>query len=326
MPRTVPLERMRNIGIAAHIDAGKNTTTERILYYTGRSHKIGEVHEGTATMDWQEQERGITITSAATTCSWRDMQINIIYTPGHVDFTAEVERSLRVLDGAVAVFDAVAGVQPQSETVWRQADKYHVPRICFINKMDRTGADFFRAVDTIVDRLKAKPVAIQIPVGAEDKFRGVIDLVEMKAVLWRDETLGAKFDVADIPEELAAQANTYREQMVEAVSEFDDALFEKFVSGEKLTNDELRAGIRKATIALKIFPVICGSAFKNKGVQTMLDAVVDYLPSPVEIPPVEGHDIDDHQKILTRKASDDEPFAALVFKIMTDPYVGQLAF
>jgi elongation factor G len=319
---------MRNIGIAAHIDAGKTTTTERILYYTGRSHKIGEVHEGTATMDWmeQEQERGITITSAATTCEWRDMQINIIDTPGHVDFTAEVERSLRVLDGAVAVFDAVAGVQPQSETVWRQADKYHVPRICFINKMDRTGADFFRAVDTIVERLKAKPVPIQIPVGAEEKFRGVVDLVEMKAVLWRDETLGAKFDVVDIPEDLVEQANTYREQMIEAVSEFDDALFEKFVNGEKLTNDEVRAGIRKATIALKIFPVICGSAFKNKGVQTMLDAVVDYLPSPLDIPPVQGIDVDNPEVKIIRTASDSEPFAALVFKIMTDPYSGQLAF
>ena len=319
---------MRNIGIAAHIDAGKTTTTERILYYTGRSHKIGEVHEGTATMDWmeQEQERGITITSAATTCEWRDMQINIIDTPGHVDFTAEVERSLRVLDGAVAVFDAVAGVQPQSETVWRQADKYHVPRICFINKMDRTGADFFRAVETIVDRLKAKPVPIQIPVGAEDKFRGIVDLVELKAVLWHDETLGAKFDVVDIPEELVELANTYREQMIEAVSEFDDALFEKFVNGEKLTNDELRAGIRKATIALKIFPVICGSAFKNKGVQTMLDAVVDYLPSPLDIPPVQGIDLDNPEVKITRTASDSEPFAALVFKIMTDPYSGQLAF
>jgi elongation factor G len=319
---------MRNIGIAAHIDAGKTTTTERILYYTGRSHKIGEVHEGTATMDWmeQEQERGITITSAATTCEWRDTQINIIDTPGHVDFTAEVERSLRVLDGAVAVFDAVAGVQPQSETVWRQADKYHVPRICFINKMDRTGADFFRAVDTIVDRLKAKPVPIQIPVGAEERFRGVVDLVEMKAVLWRDETLGAKFDVVDIPEDLVEQANTYREQMIEAVSEFDDALFEKFVNGEKLTNTELRAGIRKATIALKIFPVICGSAFKNKGVQTMLDAVVDYLPSPLDIPAVQGIDLDNPEVKVTRTASDSEPFAALVFKIMTDPYSGQLAF
>ena len=319
---------MRNIGIAAHIDAGKTTTTERILYYTGRSHKIGEVHEGTATMDWmaQEQERGITITSAATTCSWQDMQINIIDTPGHVDFTAEVERSLRVLDGAVAVFDAVAGVQPQSETVWRQGDKYRVPRICFINKMDRIGADFYRAVDTIVDRLKARPVPIQIPVGAEDQFKGIIDLVTMKAVLWRDETLGAKFDVTEIPEDLVEKAQTYRDQMVEAVSEFDDALFEKFVNGEAITNDEIKAGIRKATIALKIFPVICGSAFKNKGVQTMLDAVVDYLPSPLDIPPVTAISVDDPNVQVLRAASDDEPFAALVFKIMTDPYAGQLAF
>src|SRR5438270_6118143 len=245
MARTVPLERMRNIGIAAHIDAGKTTTTERILYYTGRSHKIGEVHEGTATMDWmeQEQERGITITSAATTCFWRDMQINIIDTPGHVDFTAEVERSLRVLDGAVAVFDAVAGVQPQSETVWRQADKYHVPRICFINKMDRVGADFYRAVDTIVDRLKARPVPIQIPVGAEDQHKGIVDLVQMKAVIWRDETLGAEFDVTDIPEDLLDRAKSYREQMSEAVSEFDDVLFGKFVNGEALTSAEVMAGI-----------------------------------------------------------------------------------
>ncbi len=328
MPRTVPLERMRNIGIAAHIDAGKTTTTERILYYTGRSHKIGEVHEGTATMDWmeQEQERGITITSAATTASWRDMQINIIDTPGHVDFTAEVERSLRVLDGAVAVFDAVAGVQPQSETVWRQADKYSVPRICFINKMDRVGADFYHSVDTIVDRLKARPVAIQIPVGAEDQFKGIIDLVEMKAVIWRDETLGAKFDVVEIPEDLLEKAKSYREQMIEAVSEFDDNLFEKFVEGAALTVPEIKAGIRKATIAMKIFPVICGSAFKNKGVQTMLDAVVDYLPSPLDIPDVEGTAVDDKNVKMTRKASDAEPFAALVFKIMTDPYSGQLAF
>ena len=319
---------MRNIGIAAHIDAGKTTTTERILYYTGRSHKIGEVHEGTATMDWmeQEQERGITITSAATTASWRDMQINIIDTPGHVDFTAEVERSLRVLDGAVAVFDAVAGVQPQSETVWRQADKYKVPRICFINKMDRVGADFYRAVDTIVDRLKARPVAIQIPVGAEDQFRGIVDLVKMKAVLWRDETLGAKFDVVDIPEDLLEKAKVYREQMIEAVSEFDDALFEKFVEGKPLTEAEIAAGIRKATIAMKIFPVICGSAFKNKGVQTMLDAVVDYLPSPLDIPPVVGTSIEDKEVKLIRHASDSEPFSALVFKIMTDPFSGQLAF
>ena len=319
---------MRNIGIAAHIDAGKTTTTERILYYTGRSHKIGEVHEGTATMDWmeQEQERGITITSAATTCEWRDMQINIIDTPGHVDFTAEVERSLRVLDGAVAVFDAVAGVQPQSETVWRQADKYHVPRICFINKMDRVGADFYRAVDTIVDRLKARPVPIQIPVGAEDQFKGIIDLVKMKAVLWRDETLGAEFDVVDIPEDLQEKAQSYREQMIEAVSEFDDALFEKFINGEALTEDEIRAGLRKATIAIKIFPVICGSAFKNKGVQTMLDAVVDYLPSPLDIPPIQATDVDHPDRKVPRLPSDSEPFAALVFKIMTDPYSGQLAF
>jgi len=328
MARTVPLERMRNIGIAAHIDAGKTTTTERILYYTGRTHKLGEVHEGTATMDWmeQEQERGITITSAATTCEWRDIQINIIDTPGHVDFTAEVERSLRVLDGAVAVFDAVAGVQPQSETVWRQADKYDVPRICFINKMDRVGADFFHSFDTIVDRLKCRPVAIQIPVGAEEKFLGIVDLVEMNALIWRDETLGAQYDTVEIPEDLVEKAKEYREKMIEAISEFDDKLFEKFIEGQVITTAEIKAGIRKATIALKIFPVICGTAFKNKGVQTMLDAVVDYLPSPLDVPPIEGHDIDDPEKKLIRHASDAEPFSALVFKIMTDPYVGQLAF
>ena len=328
MSRMIPLERMRNIGIAAHIDAGKTTTTERILYYTGRTHKLGEVHDGTAIMDWmeQEQERGITITSAATTCEWRDIQINIIDTPGHVDFTAEVERSLRVLDGAVAVFDAVAGVQPQSETVWRQADKYSVPRICFINKMDRVGADFFHSVETIVTRLKCKPVVIQLPIGAEEQFKGIVDLVEMKAVVWRDETLGSEFDVEEIPEELVAQAQEYRERMIEAVSEVDDNLFAKFIEGQALSNGEIRAGIRRATIALKIFPVICGSAFKNKGVQTMLDAVVDYLPSPLDIPPVEGIDFDHRELTVVRKASDDEPFAALVFKIMTDPYVGQLAF
>jgi len=319
---------MRNIGIAAHIDAGKTTTTERILYYTGRTHKLGEVHEGTATMDWmeQEQERGITITSAATTCEWRDIQINIIDTPGHVDFTAEVERSLRVLDGAVAVFDAVAGVQPQSETVWRQADKYNVPRICFINKMDRVGADFFHSFDTIIDRLKCRPVAIQIPVGAEEKFLGVVDLVEMNALIWHDETLGAQYDTVPIPADLVEKAKEHREKMIEAISEFDDALFEKFIEGQAITTAEIKAGIRKATIALKIFPVICGSAFKNKGVQTMLDAVVDYLPSPLDVPPVEGSDIDNPEKILIRKASDSEPFSALVFKIMTDSYVGQLAF
>ncbi len=328
MARTTPLERMRNIGIAAHIDAGKTTTTERILYYTGKSHKLGEVHEGTAVMDWmeQEQERGITITSAATTCEWRDIQINIIDTPGHVDFTAEVERSLRVLDGAVAVFDAVAGVQPQSETVWRQADKYSVPRICFINKMDRVGADFYHSVQTIVDRLKCRPVPIQIPIGAEEKFLGVVDLVEMRGIVWRDETLGSQYDVVEIPDDLKEKAKEYREHMIEAISEHDEALMHKFIEGETVTNDEIRAGIRKATIALQIFPVICGTAFKNKGVQTMLDAVVDYLPSPLDVPAIEGHDVDDHEKILVRHASDSEPFSALVFKIMTDPYVGQLAF
>ena len=328
MARTVPIEKTRNIGIMAHIDAGKTTTTERILYYTGRTHKIGEVHEGTAIMDWmeQEQERGITITSAATTCSWRDITINIIDTPGHVDFTAEVERSLRVLDGAVAVFDAVAGVQPQSETVWRQADKYGVPRICFINKMDRVGADFFHSVDTIVERLKARPVAIQIPVGAEDQFKGVVDLVTMKARIWRDETLGAKFDDVEIPADLLDEAKLYRERLVEAVSEADDHLMAKFIEGQAITDKELAAGIRKATIAQAIFPVICGSSFKNKGVQNMLDAVVDYLPSPLDIPPVKGLKIDDPSVEEERPASDDAPFSALVFKIMTDPFVGQLAF
>ena len=328
MARTTPLESMRNIGIAAHIDAGKTTTTERILYYTGKSHKLGEVHEGTAIMDWmeQEQERGITITSAATTCEWRDIQINIIDTPGHVDFTAEVERSLRVLDGAVAVFDAVAGVQPQSETVWRQADKYSVPRICFINKMDRVGADFYHSIQTIIDRLKCRPVAIQLPIGAEEKFLGIVDLVEMRGVIWHDETLGSQYDVVDIPDDLKEKAKEYRALMIEAISEHDEALMHKFIEGESITNDEIRAGIRKATIAMHIFPVICGTAFKNKGVQTMLDAVVDYLPSPLDVPPIEGHDIDDPEKILIRHASDSEPFSALVFKIMTDPYVGQLAF
>jgi elongation factor G len=328
MPRQSPLGKTRNIGIMAHIDAGKTTTTERILFYTGITYKIGEVHEGTAVMDWmeQEQERGITITSAATTCEWRDIQINIIDTPGHVDFTAEVERSLRVLDGAVAVFDAVAGVQPQSETVWRQADKYSVPRICFINKMDRVGADFYHSVETIVDRLKCRPLPIQLPIGAEDQFLGVIDLVEMKAVVWRDETLGSEYDVSEIPADLVEKAKEYREKMIEVISEFDDKLFEKFIEGQPVSNAEIRAGIRKATIALKIFPVICGTAFKNKGIQTMLDAVVDYLPSPLDVPPIEGVDVDDPEKVIIRHASDSEPFAALVFKIMTDPYVGQLAF
>ena len=328
MARTVPLEKMRNIGIMAHIDAGKTTTTERILYYTGRTYKIGEVHEGTAVMDWmeQEQERGITITSAATTCQWNDIHINIIDTPGHVDFTAEVERSLRVLDGAVAVFDAVAGVQPQSETVWRQADKYRVPRICFINKMDRIGADFFRSVETIVDRLKARPVAIQIPVGAEDQFKGVIDLVTMKARIWRDESLGAQYDDVDIPADLAEKAAEYREKLVEAVAESNDNLFEKFIEGAAISEAELIEGIRKATLDQKIFPVICGSSFKNKGVQNMLDAVVNYLPSPLEVPAVQGINPDNKEETLTRQASDSEPFSALIFKIMTDPFVGQLCF
>src|SRR5216684_1349160 len=328
MARTVPIEKMRNIGIMAHIDAGKTTTTERVLYYTGRTHKIGEVHEGTAIMDWmeQEQERGITITSAATTCEWRDYTINIIDTPGHVDFTAEVERSLRVLDGAVAVFDAVAGVQPQSETVWRQADKYGVPRICFINKMDRVGADFYHAVDTIVDRLKCRPVAIQIPIGAEDQFKGVIDLVKMRARVWRDETLGAEYDDEEIPADLIEKAKAFREQMIEAIAESDDHLFAKFVEGTPISETEIAAGIRKAAIAQKIFPVICGTAFKNKGIQNLLDSVVDYLPSALDIPPVKGTMPGNLEVIEERPAKDDAPFSALVFKIMTDPFVGQLAY
>jgi elongation factor G len=319
---------MRNIGIMAHIDAGKTTTTERILYYTGRNYKIGEVHEGTATMDYmvQEQERGITITSAATTCSWRDCQINIIDTPGHVDFTAEVERSLRVLDGAVAVFDAVAGVQPQSETVWRQADKYSVPRVCFINKMDRMGADFYHALDTIVEKLQARPVAIQIPVGAEDQFKGIVNLVTMKARIWKEETLGAAYDDVEIPADLVEKAKEYREKMIEAAAECDDHLMEKYLGGEELTEAEIMAGLRKGTIAQMIFPVFCGSAFKNKGVQNMLDAVVDLLPSPLEVPPVEGRSIDNPEETIVRRSDDKEPFSALVFKIITDPFVGQLVF
>jgi len=328
MPRTVPLEKMRNIGIMAHIDAGKTTTTERILYYTGKSYKIGEVHEGTATMDWmaQEQERGITITSAATTCSWEGIQINIIDTPGHVDFTAEVERSLRVLDGAVAVFDAVAGVQPQTETVWRQADKYKVPRICFVNKMDRIGADFFYSVKTMVDRLGCKPVPIQIPVGAEDQFKGIIDLVTMKARIWQEETLGAKFDDVEIPAELLDQAQEQRELMIEAIADADDVVMEKYLRGETPTEAEIKLAIRKGVLAQIFFPVILGSAFKNKGVQNMLDAVVDYLPSPLDVPPIKGIDFDHRDREVIRNADDKEPFAALVFKIMTDPFVGQLSF
>ena len=312
----------------AHIDAGKTTTTERILFYTGRTHRLGEVHEGTATMDWmeQEQERGITITSAATTCTWRAIRINIIDTPGHVDFTAEVERSLRVLDGAVAVFDAVHGVEPQSETVWRQADKYGVPRICFINKMDKMGADFEHAIDTIRKPLNARPVAIQLPIGQEDKFKGVIDLFQMKAVTWKDETLGAEYVVDEIPEPLKKKATAFHNQMVETIVENDDDLLQKYMEGETMTPDELKASLRKSTIALKLFPVLCGSAFKNKGVQPLLDAVVDYLPSPIEIPPVEGIDPEHPDKKIIRKADDNEPLSALAFKIMTDPFVGQLTF
>jgi elongation factor G len=325
MPRQTALEKTRNIGIMAHIDAGKTTTTERILYYTGITHRLGEVHEGTAIMDYmvQEQERGITITSAATTCFWRDIRINIIDTPGHVDFTAEVERSLRVLDGAVAVFDAVAGVQPQSETVWRQADKYGVPRIAFVNKMDRVGADFEHCLEMMRTRLSANPVAIQLPLGSEDHFEGVIDLFEMKAIVYHEETLGAQFEVGEIPAAYAEQAKTYREKLKESVCEHDEQLLEKYVHGEPLASQELREGLRRATIALKLVPVICGTAFKNKGVQPLLDAVVDFLPSPADIPPVEG--TWDGQPVA-RKAADDEPFSALVFKIMTDPYVGQLSF
>lgn len=327
MPRTTALEKTRNIGIMAHIDAGKTTTTERILYYTGITYKIGEVHEGTATMDWmeQEQERGITITSAATTCFWDNHRINIIDTPGHVDFTAEVERSLRVLDGAIAVFCAVGGVEPQSETVWRQADKYRVPRIAFVNKMDRPGADYERCMDMMRARLLANPIAIQYPLGKEDTFRGVIDLIDEKAILYRDETLGAEYTVEEIPAEYKEIVHQYREKIIEAACESDEKVFEKFVGGEAISNDELKSAIRKGTIAIKLTPVFCGSAFKNKGVQPLLDAVVQYLPSPVDIPPVQGL-TPDRASMLMRKADDKEPFSALVFKIMTDPFVGQLAF
>jgi elongation factor G len=311
----------------AHIDAGKTTTTERILFYTGRTHRIGEVHEGTATMDWmeQEQERGITITSAATTCTWRDIRINIIDTPGHVDFTAEVERSLRVLDGAVAVFDAVHGVQPQSEKVWRQADKYGVPRICFINKIDKMGADFEHAIDTIRKRLSAKPVAIQIPVGQEAKFLGVIDLLAMKAIIWKDETMGAEYVTEAIPAELKKKAEAFHAQLVETVAENDDDILHKFLEGEEISADELRKSLRKSTIELKLFPVVVGTAFKNKGVQPLLDAVVDYLPSPIDIGETHGKNPNNGQEV-TRMPDDKEPFSALAFKIMADPFVGQLTF
>jgi elongation factor G len=327
MAREYPLERTRNIGIMAHIDAGKTTTTERILYYTGVTHRIGEVDEGTTTMDWmeQERERGITITSAATTCFWRNHRINIIDTPGHVDFTIEVERSLRVLDGAVAVFDSVQGVEPQSETVWRQADRYNVPRIAFMNKMDRTGADFFASVQSMVDRLGTRPVPIQIPIGKEGAFRGPVDLITMKGIFFDDETLGAKFIIDEIPEDLRATAQEYRDKMIEALADVDDAIMEKFLSGEAVSAEEIKKALRKGTLAMKIVPVLCGASFKNKGVQLLIDAVVDFLPSPLDVPPVKGVDPKTGGEVI-RRVSDDEPFSALAFKIMTDPFVGQLTY
>lgn len=327
MGRQVSIEKQRNIGIMAHIDAGKTTTTERILFYTGVSHKIGEVHDGEAVMDWmvQEQERGITITSAATTCFWKNHRINIIDTPGHVDFTIEVERALRVLDGAIAVFCAVGGVEPQSETVWRQADRYRVPRIAFVNKMDRVGADFYRVVDMIKNRLKAKPVPLQIPIGKEESFKGVVDLIEGKAMIFDDQTLGKKYEYTEIPEDLKEEAEKWRLVMVEAIAEEDEELLEKYLGGEELNPEEIRQAVRKATINLNICPVLCGAAFKNKGVQPLLDAVVDYLPSPVDIPPIKGVDPNTGEEIVCA-ARDEEPLSALAFKLFTDPYVGHLTF
>ncbi|MEY4680536.1 MAG: elongation factor [Pseudomonadota bacterium] len=327
MARTTPLDRYRNIGIMAHIDAGKTTTTERILFYTGKAYKIGEVHEGTATMDWmeQEQERGITITSAATTAFWRDYRVNIIDTPGHVDFTIEVERSLRVLDGAVAVFDGGNGVEPQSETVWRQADKYDVPRICFVNKMDKIGADFFMSVDSIREKLGAIPLPLQLPIGAESQFAGIVDLVSMKAVTWKEEKLGAEYVVGEIPENLKAQAAEYRAKLIETAVEMDDTALEAYLGGEEPSEEMLRKCIRKGTIERKFYPVVCGSAFKNKGVQPLLDAVVEYLPSPIDVAAVKGTSLDGKSDI-ERRCSDDEPFSGLAFKIMVDPFVGTLTF
>jgi elongation factor G len=322
------LAKVRNIGIMAHIDAGKTTTTERILYYTGVNYKIGEVHEGAATMDWmpQEQERGITITSAATKCEWKNHTINIIDTPGHVDFTVEVERSLRVLDGAVAVFDGVAGVEPQSETVWRQADRYNVPRICFVNKMDRVGAEFHRCVDMMVTRLNSTPLVLQLPWGVESDFRGVIDLVAMQGLLWQDEGKGDKYDAVSIPSDHDEAAREWRDKLVETLAENDDELMELYLEGQEPTEEQLRAGIRRATIAGRINPVLCGTAFKNKGVQPLLDAVVDYLPSPLDVPAIEGHDVSDAGKVIERHADENEPFAALAFKIMSDPHLGKLTY
>ena len=328
MNRAHPLEKYRNIGIMAHIDAGKTTTTERILYYTGKSHKIGEVHDGAATMDWmeQEQERGITITSAATTCFWNDHRVNIIDTPGHVDFTIEVERSLKVLDGAVAVFDGVAGVEPQSETVWRQADKYNVPRMCFINKLDRTGANFFMCVDMIPDRLGSYPLVLQLPIGIESNLKGVVDLVSNNAIIWQDESLGAKFDIVEIPDDLKDQAKEYREKLIEKVVEEDDTIMEAYLDGKEPSIEELKKCIRAGTIKGNFVPVLTGSAFKNKGVQPLLDAVIDFMPSPKDVESVKGVDVKDEATELTRKCDDDEPFSALAFKIMTDPFVGSLTF
>ncbi len=327
MARNTPINMYRNIGICAHIDAGKTTTTERILYYTGKSHKIGEVHEGAATMDWmeQEQERGITITSAATTCYWNNHRINIIDTPGHVDFTIEVERSMRVLDGAVAVFDSVAGVEPQSETVWRQADKYSVPRICFVNKMDRIGANFERTVQMMIDRLGTRPLVLTLPIGTEDKFVGLVDLVKMKAVVWKDESLGAEFSEQEIPADMAAKAKEMREKLVETAVEMDDALMEKYLGGEEPSVEDLKRCIRAGAVIFKFVPVLCGSAFKNKGVQTLLDAVVDYLPSPIDVPAIKGINPKTEAED-TRKSDDNEPFSALAFKVMSDPFVGSLTF
>ncbi len=328
MARTVPIDKQRNIGIMAHIDAGKTTTTERILFYTGVSHKLGETHDGESVMDWmeQEQERGITITSAATTCFWKDYRINIIDTPGHVDFTIEVERSLRVLDGAVCVFDAVAGVEPQSETVWRQADRYHVPRICFVNKMDRIGADFFRCVGMIHDRLGAKPLPLQLPIGSEDKYEGVVDLVRGRAIYFDKTTKGAKFTEAEVPEDMKQLFEEKHHEMLEAVAEEDEALLDKYLSGEKLSEDEIISCIRKATIARNVVPVLCGSAFRNMGVQPLLDAVVDYLPSPVDIPPMVGHVPGHEDELVTCECSDKDPLAGLVFKLFSDPFIGHLSF
>ncbi len=327
MPRELPLARTRNIGIMAHIDAGKTTLTERILYYTGKTYKIGEVHEGTAEMDWmeQEKERGITITAAATTCFWKNTRINIIDTPGHVDFTVEVERSLRVLDSSIAVFDSVAGVEPQSETVWRQADHYHIPRICFVNKMDRIGADYERTIEMIKERLFAVPLPLQIPIGAEDKFAGIVDLVFMKGLTWKD-ALGEEIEEVAIPDHLKDKAEEYRKNLIEILAEYSDNIMEKYIEGASIDAAELKDAIRKATIEAKIFPVFCGAAFKNKGVQPILDAIIDYLPSPKDLKPFEGHDPNNHEEIIKREAGDKEPFCSLVFKIMSDPYVGSLAF